>query len=93
MEATTHTSSPIAEEDVTRCPTPPSETERESWYLLAVTASMGQLNLGPGGDNCKRSTVDPHDENTFQNPWMAATFSGCTGAVIYGGATVKELNK
>ena len=41
MEATPHTTSPIAEEDVTRCTTPPSETEREGWYLLVVTASVG----------------------------------------------------
>ena len=93
MEAITHTTSPIAEEDMTRCTTLPSEAERESWYLLVVTASMGQLNLGPSGNNCKRSTVDPHNENTFWNPWMAATFSGCTSTISFGGATVKELNK
>ena len=93
MEATTHTTSPIAEEDMTRCTTPPSGTERQNQYLLVITASVGQLNLGPGGDNHERSTADPHDENTFQNPQMAATFSGSTRAVSYGGTTVKELNK
>ena len=93
VEPTTHTASPVAEEDMTRCTTPLSETERESWYLLVVTASVGQLNLGPGSNNHKRSTVDPHDKNTFQNPWMAATFSVSTRAIGYGGATVKELNE
>ena len=93
METTTHTTSPIAEEDMTRCTTPPSGTEGENQYLLVITASVGQLNLGPGGNNHKRSTADPHDENTFQNPWMAATFSGSTRAISYGGTTVKELNE
>ena len=78
---------------MTRCTTQPYETERENWYLLVVTASVGQLNWGPSGNTNKRSTADPHDENMFQNPWMAATFSGCTRAVSYGGTTVKELNK
>ena len=31
--------------------------------------------MGPGGNNHKRSTADPHDENTFWNPWMAALLS------------------
>ena len=44
MEASTHTTSPIAEEDVTRCTTPLSGTEGENWYLLFITASVGQLN-------------------------------------------------
>ena len=93
MESTTHTASPIAKEDVTRCTTPLSGTERENWYLLVITASVGQLNLGPSSNNPKRSTTDPCDENMFQNPQMAATFSGSTRAVSYGGATVKELNE
>ena len=93
METTTHTTSLIAEEDLTRCTTPPSGTERENQYLLVVPASMGQLNLGPSGDDHKRSTADPHDENTFWTSWMAATFSGSTRAISYGGTTVKELNE
>ena len=93
METTTHTASPIAEEDMTRCTTPPSGTERENWYQLVITASVGQLNFGPSGNNHKRSTADPHDENTFWNPWMAATYSGSTRVISYGGTTMKELNE
>ena len=93
METTTHTAPPVAEEDMTRCATPPSRTERENQYLLVITASVGQLNLGPSSNNPRRCTADPHDESAFQNPWMAATFSGSTRAVSYGGATVKELNE
>ena len=47
METTTHTTSSAAEEGTTRCATPPSETEKENCYLLVITASVGQLNLGP----------------------------------------------
>ena len=93
METTTHTTSPVAVEDMTRSATPPSRKERENWYLLVITASVGQLNLGPGSDNPRRSTTDPHDRNAFWNLQMVATFSGSTRAVSYGGTAVKELNK
>ena len=93
METTTHTASPVVEEDVTRCTTPLSGIERENWYLLVVTACVGQLNLGPGGDNPERYRTEAHDENTFQNPQMAAPFPGSTRAISYESATVKELNK
>ena len=93
METTTHTTSSAAEEDMTRYTTPPSGTEKENWYLLVITASVGQLNLGPGGNGPKRSRADIHDENTFQNPQMAATFPGSTRAISYGGTIVKELDE
>ena len=92
-ETTTHTTSSAAEEDMTRCATPQSETEKENQYLLVIIASVGQLNLGPGGDGPKRSRADIHDENTFQNVQMAAAFPGPTRAIGYGGATVKELDE
>ena len=93
METTTHTTCPIAEEDMTRCTTPPSGTERENQYPLVITASVGQLNLGPGSNTHERSTTDPPEENMFWNPWMAVTFSGSTRVIGYGGTTVKELNE
>ena len=74
---------------MTRCTTPPSGTEKENWYLLVITASVGQLNLGPGGDGPKESRA----ENTFWNLQMAATFPGSTKAISYEGATVKGLDK
>ena len=89
METTTHTTSSATEEDMTRCTIPLSRTEKENWYLLVVTASVGQLNLGPGGDGLERSRA----ENTFWNPQMAATFPGSTEAISYGGATIKELDE
>ena len=93
METTTHTTSPVADEDAARCTTPPSGTEREIWYLLVITASVGHLSLGSSGNNPERSTTDSHGGNTFQNPGMAAIFSGLTRVVSYGGATVKELKE
>ena len=69
MQTTTHTVSPIAEEDVTRCTTPLSETERESWYLLVVTAYVGQLNW----DLATITTKDP------QLIHMMKTHSGTHG--------------
>ena len=93
MQNTTHTASPIVDEDAAGCTTPPSGTEGDNQYLLVMTASVGQLNLGPSGNNPKRSTTDSPSKNTFQNPWMAAIFSGSNRAVSYGGATVKELKE
>ena len=75
-ETTTHTTSSAAEEDTTRCTTLPSRTEKENWYLLVVTASVGQLNLGPGGDGPKRSRA----ENTFPEP-----ANGCCPPWVYQG--------
>ena len=66
-EVTTHTTSPVAEEDVAGCSTSLSGIERENWYLLVV----GQLNLGPSSDSPEIPTAD---EGTFPNPQMACYF-------------------
>ena len=89
-KASTHTASPLTEEVMAKCTAPPTRTERENPYLLVVTASVGQLNLGPGGNNARRPAAEG---NTFQNPQMAATFAAPTRVVCYGGTTIKELNK
>ena len=73
---------------------PPHHLEQKEgtgtcWLLL----SLGQLSLGPSGDNPERSTTDSPSGNTFHNPRMAAIFSGSTRTVSYGGATVKELKE
>ena len=93
-EATIHTTPPVgADVDTARCTTPLSGMERENWYLLVITASVEQLSLGPGGNNPERSTTDSPRGNIFQNPQMAAIFSGTTRAVSCGGATIKELKE
>ena len=47
--------SPQTEDEVIWCTSPPPEIERSNRYMLVVTSSVGQLNLGPGGDNAQRS--------------------------------------
>ena len=89
METTTHTTPSTTKEDMTGCTTPLPSTERENQYLFVVTASVGQLNLGPGGDSPKGSRA----ENTFWNPRMAATFPGSTKAITHERATIKELDE
>ena len=93
METTIHTTSSAAEEDMARCLTPPSGTEKENMYLFVITTCVGQLNLGPRGDGSKSSRADICNENTFQNLQMAATFPGSTKAISYGGTTVKESDE
>ena len=84
METTTHTTSPIADEDVVRCTNPPSGTERENWYLLVITASVGQLSLGPGGNNPERSRTDSPSGNTFQtHRWLPSSL-GQPGQSVMG---------
>ena len=91
-EATTQTTSPAATDmDTVRCVNLPFGMESENQYLPAITTSIEQLTLGPGGNNLEKSSTAPSRGNTFQNPWMAAVLSGSTQAVSYGGATVKEL--
>ena len=89
-KATTHATSPFTEEDMAKCAAPPTGTERENPYLLVITASVAQLNLGPGGDSARRPTAEG---NAFWNLQMVATFTVPTRAVCYGDATIKELNE
>ena len=58
--------------------------------MLVVTSSVGQLNLGPDGDNARGS---PSSGNVFQNPQMSAVFPPPHGVISYGGATMTELNE
>ena len=91
-EATTQTTSLAATHlDTVRCGNQLFGMESETWYLLVVTTSIEQLSLGPSSDNLERSSTAPSRGNTFQNPRMAAVFSGSIWAVDYEGATVREL--
>ena len=85
MEATTQSNT---EEDKVGCTTPLPRTEGENQYLFVVTASVGQLNLGPHSDGLEGSRA----ENTFQNPRIATMFPGSTKAISYEGAIIKELD-
>ena len=58
-------------------------------YMLVIISSVDQLNLGPGGDNARRS---PSGENVFQNPQMSSVFPPPCGVTCYGSATLTELD-
>ena len=62
VETPSHPVSPLAEDEAMWCTSPPPEIEQSNRYTLVVTSSVGQLNLGPGGDNARRS---PSGENVF----------------------------
>ena len=83
-EATTQTVS-LATTNVepTRCITPPVGMEGENQYQLVITTSIGQLSLGSASNGLKESSTAPHRGDTFQNPQMAAVFSGSTRVVSY----------
>ena len=58
--------------------------------MLVVTSSVGQLNLGPDGDNARGLLGSG---NVFQNMQMSAVFPPLHRAISYGGATMKELDE
>ena len=68
---------------------PATQNRKRNQCLFVVTASVGQLNLGPDGDGPKGSRA----ENTFRNLRMAATFPGSMKATTYEGAAIKELDE
>ena len=56
--ATNYATSPVAKRNMAECITSPARTEREKPCLLFVTASVVQLNLGPGGNTARRPTTE-----------------------------------
>ena len=58
--------------------------------MLVVTSSVGQLNLGPGGDHARRSLSG---ENVFQNPPMLALLPPPCGVICYRDATLTEFDE
>ena len=90
VEAPSHSISPLAEEEVLWCTFPLPEVRRSDRYMLVVTCSVGQLNLGTYGDNAMGPLGG---ENVFQNPQMSAVFPQPSRVINYGGATMKELNE
>ena len=94
-EATTQTSSPaMSDAELTGHITPPGRMEEENQFVLVITTSIRQLNLGSGNNDLGESSTAPPGRDTFQNPCMVAVLSGSTRrAVSYQGATVKELKE
>ena len=93
-ESTNQTISPaMTHTEPIRHTTPPVGVEGENWYLLVITASIGQLSLDSASNGLEGSSTDLCGGNTFQNPGMAAVLSTSRRAVSYGGATMKELEE
>ena len=93
MEATTQTASPaMSNIELTRPITPQNRMEEENQYILVITASIQQLNLGADDVDPGELVTATPGRDTFWNPWMAAVFSGpARRAISSWGATVKEL--
>ena len=89
VEATTSTTPSTAEEDMTECVTPLPRLGVENQYVFVATDSVGQLNLGPHGDDPKGSRA----ENIFWKPRMVTTFPRSTRVNSYEGAVMKELDE
>ena len=68
-EATTQTVSlAMTDTETVRHTIPPVGTEGENWYLLVVTASIGQLSLESTGNGLEGSSTALHGGDIFQNP-------------------------
>ena len=72
------------------CTSLPPKVKRSNRYMVVVTSSVGQLDLGPGGDNARRS---PSGETIFQNLQISAMFPQPCGVICYRGATLIELEE
>ena len=68
---------------------PPLGLEMNDRYLLVITSSVNQLELGPSGDNVREFQSN---RNVFWNPPMLAVFPP-QGATHYQGATLTEIDE
>ena len=65
-EATTQTISPaVTDTEPVRHTTPPVGTEGENWYLLVVSALIGQLSLESASNGLEGSLTALHGRDTF----------------------------
>ena len=89
-EAPSHSISPLAEEEVIWCTSLLPEVQQSDRYMLVVTSSVGWLNLGPDGDNTRAIL---RQWKCVPKPANVGCVPPPCGAISYGGATMKELNK
>ena len=61
---------------------PPDRMEEENWYVLVITASIRQLDLGSADDDLGESSAAPPARDTFQNSCTAAVLSGSTITMV-----------
>ena len=94
MEATTQTASlPVTNVELAECITPPGRTEEKNWYVLVVTTSIRQLNLGTADDDLMELVAASPGRDAYQNPHMAAVFPvPMRRAISHQGMTVEELD-
>ena len=83
-----HQESPPKDEAIL-CASPPQGLEQHERYVLVVTSSVGQLDLGAGGDSIGESQGG---RSLFWNPWMLAIFPPPRVASCYGGTTLTKLD-
>ena len=75
MEAASQTASPaMTNVKLTGHITPPDRMEEESWYVLVITTSIRQLDLGTTDNDLGESVAVSPGRDAYQNPSMAAVF-------------------
>ena len=89
VEDPPHLDCPPPKDEAIWCASPPQGLAQHERYTLVVTSSVGQLDLGAGGDNIRESQGG---RNLFQNPQMLAVFPPPREVSCYGGATLTELD-
>ena len=76
MEAATQTASPVMSDvKLTGHIAPLDRMEEENWYVLVITISIRQLDLGTTDDDLGESVTASPGRHAYQNPHMAAVFS------------------
>ena len=76
MEATTQTASPaMSDVKLTRYITPLDRMQEDNQYLLVVTTSIRQLNLGTANDDLGESATAPPGEGMLSRTHVWQLFS------------------
>ena len=65
VEAPSCPISPLANDEVIWCASPPLKVKQSNRYMLVVTSLVGRLNLGPDDDHARGSSGGG---NIFWNP-------------------------
>ena len=90
MEAPPHLVPCPPEDECIWCTSPPPGLEQSDRYLLVITSSVNQLDLGAGGNNDRESKSG---RNVFRNPQMLAVFPPQWEVTCYEGNTLTELDE
>ena len=78
--------------ELVRCITPPDRREEENGYVLVITTSIEQLNLGTTDGSLIELEAAPPGKDTYQNQCIVAVFLvPVRRAISHQGTTVEEL--